>query len=331
MAATVTNGLIEIAPPASKARDACVAEKVDMHGRWAEFVAEQLCSLAIQSSHERRFRINAGARSAEGFVVARFTTVGGQAQLERTPAEIRRDGRDSYCLYVPLQGEHEMRQFCRDAVCTPRAATLIATGEPFCQTKLGDNDTLYLLMPRGFAEQRLPRCEDACARLVSSREGVGRLAFDTITSLYKEAPRLTVEEFLGAARVASDLVLLAVSGAADIMSDARSIRAGNLARAKRVIRTRFADPDLSLSDIARECGLSLRYLHDLFRDDGRTAREYLQGERLKAARSMLERSAARASTVTDVCLACGFSTPSQFSTTFKRTFGLSPRELLRRT
>jgi AraC-like DNA-binding protein len=326
----VTNGLTEIAPPASEGRDAFVAEKVDMHGRWAEFVAQQLCSLSIQSSHEPDFRINARARSAQGFVVARFTTVGGRAQLERTPAEIRRDGRDSYCLYLPLQGEHEMRQFCRDAVCTPRAATLIATGEPFLQTKLGDNDTLYLLMPRGYAEQRLPRCEDACARLVSSQEGVGRLAIDTITSLYKEASRLTAEEFLGAARVASDLVLLAVSGATDITSDARSIRAGNLARAKRVIRTRLADPDLSLSDIARDCGLSLRYLHDLFRDDGRTAREYLQGERLKVARGMLERSIVGASTVTDVCLACGFSTPSQFSTAFKRTFGLSPRELLRR-
>jgi AraC-like DNA-binding protein len=329
--AAAVNGLTEIAPSVDEVRGICVPEKANMQLRWAEFVARQLCSLAIQSSDETRFRINARARSEAGFVVARFTTVGGRAQLERTPVEIRRDGRDSYCLYVPLQGEHEMRQFYRDAVCSPRALTLIATGEPFLQNKLGDNDTLYLLMPRAFAEQRLPRCEDVCARLVSSQEGVGRLALDTIGSLYREASRLTVEEFLSAARVASELVLLAVSGAADIMSDARSIRAGNLARAKRVIRTRLADHDLSLSDIARECGLSLRYLHDLFRDDGRTAREYLQGERLKAARSMLERSTAGVSTVTDVCLACGFSTPSQFSTAFKRTFGLSPRDLLRRS
>jgi AraC-like DNA-binding protein len=185
------------------------------------------------------------------------------------------------------------------------------------------------MMPRTFAEQRLQRCEDVCARLVSSQEGAGRLVVDTIASLYREASCLSAEEFLGAARVTSELVLLAVSGAADAMSDARSIRASNLARAKRIIRLKLSDPDLSLSDIAGECGISLRYLHDLFRDDGRTVREYLQGERLKVARGMLERSAAGASTVTDVCLACGFSTPSQFSTAFRRAFGLSPRDLLR--
>jgi AraC-like DNA-binding protein len=328
MAGAVTSDLIPEALPTREASERCLQEPGNMH-TWAEFVAQKLCSLSIQSQFETGFRFNAAARSEGGFVVARFTTLAGQAQLERTPAEIRRDGRDSYCLYVPLQGEHEIRQFYRRGVCSPRAVTLAATGEPFLQTKFGDNDTLYLLMPRPFAEQRLPRCEDVCARLVGSQEGVGRLAVDTITSLYREASRLTVDEFLGAARLASDLVLLAVSGAADVMSEGRSIRASNLARAKRVIRARLSDPDLSLSDIARECGLSLRYLHDLFRDDGRTAREYLQGERLKAARSMLERSTAGAATVTDVCLACGFSTPSQFSTSFKRAFGVSPRDLLR--
>jgi AraC-like DNA-binding protein len=326
----VTNGLSEIAYPAHEVGEACTPERVDMHNRWAEFVSQTLCSFSIRAGRESSFRINARTRSEGGFVVARFTTVAGRAQLERTPAEIRRDARDSYCLYVPLQGEHEIHQCNREAICSPRAAILTATGEPFLQTKLGDNDTLYLLMPRSFADQRLPRCEDVCARPVSSQEGVGRLAVDTIASLYREASRLRVDEFLSAAKIASDLVLLAVSGAADLMSDARSIRASNLARAKRVIRARLADSDLSLTEIALECGLSLRYLHDLFRDDGRTAREYLLGERLKKARSMLERNPAGASTITDVCLACGFCTPSQFSTAFKRAFGLSPRDLLRR-
>ena len=93
---------------------------------------------------------------------------------------------------------------------------------------------------------------------------------------------------------------------------------------------RMADSDLSLEDIASECGLSLRYLHDLFRDDGRTVREYLQGERLHAARRMLERAVAGAATVTDVCMACGFSSPSVFSTAFRKAFGISPRDVARR-
>jgi AraC-like DNA-binding protein len=92
----------------------------------------------------------------------------------------------------------------------------------------------------------------------------------------------------------------------------------------------MADPDLSPDDVARECGLSLRYLHDLFQDDGRTVREYLQGERLYAARRMLEHAVAGSTTITEVCMACGFSSPSVFSTAFRRAFGISPRDVVRR-
>src|SRR5215468_7659792 len=103
MAAAVVDGLSEIAPPVREVRDGCVPERANLQLRWAEFVAQQLCGLAIQSSDETRFQVNARARSEAGFVVARFTTVAGRAQLERTSAGIRRDGRDSYCIYVPLQ------------------------------------------------------------------------------------------------------------------------------------------------------------------------------------------------------------------------------------
>jgi AraC-like DNA-binding protein len=305
-------------------------DAAELHDRWAQFVARELCSFSIRVRGERNFKVSAWTRSEGGFVVAHFTTVAGRAQLERTPTDIRRDSRDNYCLYLPLQGEHEIQQCNRDVVCRPASLTLLTTGEPYLQTKRGDNDTLYLLMPRAFVDQRLTHGEDICANVVGAEHGVGRLAMDTIASLCREAARMSSQEFLGACNLAGELVLLGLSGAGDLTSNSRSIRASNLARAKRVIRMRMADSDLSLDDIASECGLSLRYLHDLFRDDGRTVREYLQGERLHASRRMLERAVAGAATVTDVCMACGFSSPSVFSTAFRRAFGVSPRDVVRR-
>jgi len=323
----VTNILSETRPASRDVTDA-PAREGNLKDRWASFVAQTLCRFSIRTQREPNFNVDAQTRSDGGFVVARFNTIGGRAQLERTAAEIRGDGRDAYCLYVPLRGTHELNQCERSAICAPGTVTLISTGDPYLQTKLGDNDTLYLLMPRTFVDQRLIHGEDICARLVSAREGVARLATDTLAALHREAAKMSMEEFRVATHAAGELVLLAVSGAADLTSAARSIRASNLARAKRIIRARLADADLALSDIASECGLSLRYLHDLFRDDGRTVREYLQGQRLLSARRMLERSPG-AVTVTDVCLASGFSNPSQFSTAFKRAFGLSPRDVLR--
>jgi AraC-like DNA-binding protein len=112
------------------------------------------------------------------------------------------------------------------------------------------------------------------------------------------------------------------------VSTESSIRAGNLSRAKRIIRRRLSDPDLTLSDIARECCLSLDYLHRLFRNDGRTMWEYLKSERLQRARELLDLGTLRRMTVTELALECGFSNMSYFSTAFKRAFGLCPREVL---
>jgi AraC-like DNA-binding protein len=310
---------------------ACTRDGSGLHDRWARFIAQELCSFSIRSGGESNFRVNAWTRSEGGFVVARFTTVAGRARLERTTREIGNDARDHYCVYLPLQGEHEIQQCNRDVVCKPDSLTLLTIGEPYLQTKRGDNDTLYLLMPRAFVDQRLIHGEDVCASAVEARHGVARLAMDTVASLCREAAGMNSQEFLGACNLAGELVLLGLSGAGDLTSNSRSIRASNLARAKRVIRMRLADADLSLDDIAAECGLSLRYLHDLFRDDGRTMREYLQRKRLQAARRMLEQALADTASVTDICMACGFSSPSVFSTTFRKAFGVSPRDVVRRT
>ncbi len=307
----------------------CPGHSSDLVQGWASLVSETFCTFAIQARQETKFHVSVQSRTDGGFGVARFTTIAGRAQLERTAAVIRSDSRDNYVLYVAVTGEHELVQRHRRAICSPGYMALVATAEPFVQTKFGDNDTLYLSMPAAFVDQRLVHGEDACGRTVGAREGLGRLAADTLRALQREASLMSAAEFLGAARAAADLALLAIAGAAELTSQDRSIRVSNLARAKRVMRSRLGDPDLSLSDIARECGLSLRYLHDLFRDDGRTVREYLQAERLQAARALLERSPAGTTTVTDVCMMCGFSTPSLFSTAFKRAFGISPRDVVR--
>jgi AraC-like DNA-binding protein len=140
---------------------------------------------------------------------------------------------------------------------------------------------------------------------------------------------MTDDEFVSVARIVGDLALLAISGSLNTMSTSRSVRNSNLARVKAVIRRRLTDPDLTLNDVARDCGLSLRYVHDLFQGDGRTASRYVTEVRLRQARHMLETGSSGATTVTNVSLACGFVNSSHFSTVFRRAFGVSPRDVLR--
>jgi AraC-like DNA-binding protein len=303
-----------------------------MYDRWLAFLGRHLFTYRLLSNTPKDpgFQINAHSRSANGFTVARFTTIKGRAQLTRGASEIGADARDGYVIYMPLRGTIELSQFGRKQLYEPLCAGLFSASDHISHTKFGDNDTACLLLPREFIDQRVLRGEDLCARPSGRGNGIHRLFTDTMVAFQRDAPAMTDSEFAAAVRIVSELALLSFSGAREVMSNLRSVRASNLARVKREIRSHFEDPGLTLSGVAQQCGLSLRYLHDLFKDDGRTAREYLMGERLQQARRVLEGAADSALTVTSVSMACGFSNASQFSTAFRRAFGLSPRDVLRR-
>jgi AraC-like DNA-binding protein len=290
-------------------------------------VTRNLGRRKIRTEREPGFQIGARVHRVDDFMVARFKTVAGRAQLDRGSEEIAIDGRNGYAVYLPLEGEHELTQFHRGACCKVHSLTMITQAEPASQIKYGDNDTVYFFMPRSFVDQRVIGSEDLCARTISALDGTERLAVETLRTLQRESASMSEDAFRTAARLTGELLMLAFRGAGDIQSDASSVRAANLARVKRTIRARLSDPDVTLADIAGECGLSLRYLHDLFRHDGRTAWEYLRCERLQRARHVLE--SVPALPITDVSMRCGFSSPSQFATAFRRAFGISPRDARR--
>jgi AraC-like DNA-binding protein len=99
-----------------------------------------------------------------------------------------------------------------------------------------------------------------------------------------------------------------------------------LERAKELIRARFAEP-VSLSLLARECGMSLYHFARVFRElEGQPPHRYLVEVRLKAAAARLQAGA----TVTETCHAVGFGSLSHFVTSYRRRFGQPPGAVGRR-
>jgi hypothetical protein len=80
------------------------------------------------------------------------------------------------------------------------------------------------------------------------------LAFDG------NAERMTDDEFAGAALIVGDLALLAISGSLTTICSSQSVRARELARVKAAVRRRLTDPNPTLNDPARDCGLPLRFV-----------------------------------------------------------------------
>ena len=97
--------------------------------------------------------------------------------------------------------------------------------------------------------------------------------------------------------------------------------ARHLLRAKDLIDARFREP-LDVPALARAAHLSPAHFSREFRRAfGETPHQYLLTRRLERAAAFL-RNTDR--TVMDICLSVGLSSVGSFTTTFTRTFGLSP-------
>jgi AraC-like DNA-binding protein len=93
--------------------------------------------------------------------------------------------------------------------------------------------------------------------------------------------------------------------------------------ALRYMSERFREP-LKIGDVARAAGLSRSRFHQLFAEAfGMSPQERLIAIRLEAARELL---AATANKIDDIGCSCGFGSPSNFYTLFKKAQGMTPAE-----
>jgi AraC-like DNA-binding protein len=107
---------------------------------------------------------------------------------------------------------------------------------------------------------------------------------------------------------------------------ARAVRAARLASLKADVARHFSDPALSLVAVAARHGISPRYVHKLFEDDGRTYSQFVLGVRLERARRELRDPRAAARTVSAIAGSVGFGDLSYFNRTFRRRYGMTPTE-----
>ena len=110
-------------------------------------------------------------------------------------------------------------------------------------------------------------------------------------------------------------------------SSASSVRAAHLQRVDQFIRSNLKNPDLSPDLIAEGCGISKRYLHDLFKDVNGTVSQQIRDQRLVAARDRLGNSGEI--TLAEVAYRFGFADQAHLTRTCVRVLGVSPSAIKR--
>lgn len=91
------------------------------------------------------------------------------------------------------------------------------------------------------------------------------------------------------------------------------------------LMNRHIDEPLTMDELAEAAGYSRRHLERLFRDAvGKAPGDFYRGLRLDRGRNLLSTTDL---TLLEVSIACGFSTVSHFSKSFRARFGTAPTKL----
>lgn len=294
--------------------------------KWNSAVNEAYFPLELRFQDPVRFNGELSKYELGHVGMSRLTS--DPVNYERRRSHIRAAQEEEYLVTLPRATSVEFRQLGRDVRCDPGGFIIERGDEPYRFMYERPNDLYVLKVSRRALAERVRQPDRFCARVIDATTGTAGLFATMISHAQSQLNTLTptARETIG--RQLLELLGLALNDASNTSeSGYSSVRAAHLYRVEKYIRANLKSPDLSPDLIAESCGISKRYLHDLFKDVNSTVSQQIRDQRLVAARDRLQ--ASRDLPISEVAYRFGFADQAQFSRLFKTKFGATPSEFQR--
>jgi AraC-like DNA-binding protein len=244
-------------------------------------------------------------------------------RYERRREHIGAANDEEYLVTIPIVSTVEFNQLGRNVRCAPGGFLLERGHEPYCFLYDQPNDLYVLKVGARALAERIGPPERLGHWAFDATEGIGRLFTTMVAQAHSDAAKADEPARAVIGRQLLELLGLALANdPRALSSSASAVRAAHVSRAERYIRANLSDPELSPERVAEACGISKRYLHELFHEMNATIAQLIREERLIAARDTL--GMPHSGPIADIAYRFGFSDQAQFSRLFKQTFGLTP-------
>lgn len=247
-------------------------------------------------------------------------------QYLRLPHHFSSAKEEEFLVTVPMKAEVSFSQSGREIKCKPGGFFLERSSEPYEFSHTDAADMWVLKIEGNTLTGRIREPDRFCTLQFEANNGTGGLFTDMLQLLPDRFDTMTEEARAIVGRQLADLLVLAVKADERVLTSGNStVRAAHLARIETYIRANLQDFRLDPDRIARACGISTRYLHELFKDTGTTVRNWIRDQRLAACREALA-DPNNVQTAAEIAYSWGFSDQTQFSRAFKAHFDVPPGE-----
>lgn len=253
-------------------------------------------------------------------------------RARRTPRLIRQSDPELYAVTLTQRGHQRLEQVGRQVLMGERDLVVYSTSLPFDAEAVPNGPepacSVLALVPQALVPLPRERVDGLLAVPLSGREGVGALLAGLLTQL-TSAPggyRPTDGPRLGTVLLDLFTALLAHHLEAADSVPTRTHQHALFLEIQAFIHRHLGDPWLSPDVVAAAHHISVRGLHRLFRQHGRTVGAWIRQQRLDRCRSDLAEPTLRLTPVHELAARWGFTDPASFSRTFRAAYGVPPGE-----
>jgi len=255
------------------------------------------------------------------------------SNISAAPCRYRRDRQaiasdtEKYALISFAVGStYEVNQSKLELTFDDGSFVVQQTDSPYSFLQHDSGDIWVLRVPQMLLSGRVGPLDRFSSQVFDARRGLGALLFTTVREFPFAAAEVDPSMHEG---LASHLVeLLALALEADdrvLVSQTGTVQNAHLARVQRFVRANINNADLSPAAVAAGCGISVRYLHALFRPAGMTLGQWVREQRLLGSQRDLANPRC-VKGIAEIAYSWGFGDHAQFCRAFKERFGLTPSQ-----
>jgi AraC-like DNA-binding protein len=281
--------------------------------------AQQICGDCRIQLPRSSFHGAIEVRHVGGLPLTRFSS--SPLSFWKWPSETANPDNRSCIVITQLAGNRRYMQNGSSVLLNPGDTTLIDSGRPWSSSCGTDCARLYLRVPRWMMENRLRLRQIPITQRICGTRGAGVILARLSQSLYEEAERFQEEEGAAALDAYFQILWACMGSAGCAEQGPPQLRS----RIQRFIDDHLPDPGLRPAEIAAAADISTRHLHRLFSNSGSTLGDCIRERRLQQCRNDLTNPRLSRKTITEIAFSWGFSDSAHFSRSFRKQFGICPR------
>ena len=247
-------------------------------------------------------------------------------RYRRNEQDSLNDQRDDLQFLLLLTGTGKISQNGKEAYLRPGNMVMYDSAKPFLLDYSGNHHALNIQYPKQLLSESLYDVSPFLIKTLTQHSALGNLVANTMVQ-YTTLPEfglINADARLSSALLDMVSTALLVEFSQDSLFEQRKYQ--KLEHVKRSIKEHIGDPELNVGKLAEMHHMTVRTLNRLFAVENTTATKWIWKQRLEGAYQML--NSGMAHRVSDVALQYGFNDFSHFSRTFKKSFLLTPKQVL---